>query len=114
VQVSATSVAFTQYAAAAGRLRWTLDLSFYPGGKQHAGKPSGGKRSAVKVHKPLHLATSNRTIAKAGAVRVRLKLGSTARTLLKRYGAARLVLRTTLTLNDHRVIRATKTPRRSS
>jgi streptogramin lyase len=109
VEVGAASVAFTQYAAAAGRFRWTLDLSFYLVGNRHA-----DKRSPVKVHKPRHLATSSRTITKAGAVTGQLKLGPAARALLQRYSAARLVLRTTLTLDDHRVIRATKTLRRSS
>jgi hypothetical protein len=104
VDVGAASVAFTQHAAAAGRLRWTLDLSFYLAGKQHA-----GKRSAVKVHKPRQLAASSRVITKAGAVRGRLQLGTIARELLKRHRAARLVLRTTLTLDNQRVIRATKT-----
>ena len=47
-------------------------------------------------------------------MRGQLKLGPAARALLQRYSAARLVLRTTLTLDDHRVIRATKTLKRSS
>ena len=38
VQVRTGSVAFTQYAAAAGRLRWTLDVSFYLPGRQGSGR----------------------------------------------------------------------------
>jgi hypothetical protein len=104
VEVGAASVAFSQHAAAAGRLRWTLDLSFYVLGQKRA-----GKRSPAKVRKPLHLAASRRAITKAGTVRGRLKLGSSARALLERHPAARLVLRTTMTLDGQRVIRATKT-----
>jgi streptogramin lyase len=108
VEVGAASVAFTQRVAAAGRLRWTLDVSFYRVGTRRA-----RTGPAVEVPKPRHLATGSRTITRAGAVRGRLKLGPAARALLERHSAARLVLRTTLTLADHRVIRATRTLRRS-
>jgi streptogramin lyase len=108
VKVGSASVAFTQHAAAAGRLRWTLDLSFYITSKKDA-----KKRSNVRVHKPVRkptqVAASSRAITMAETVRGRLELGAIARKLLKRHPAARLVLRTTLTLDNRSVIRATKT-----
>ncbi len=107
VKVRAASVAFSQHAAAAGRLRWSLELSFYMTTK------SAKKRSTVMadrpVGKPIRLATGSRTVTKAGTVRARLKLGPIARKRLERHPAARLVLRTTLTLGNQRVIRATET-----
>jgi hypothetical protein len=103
VSVGTARVAFSQYAVAPGRLRWTLDISFY----------MTSKRASASTHKavgkPIQLAVDSRVVAAAGTVKGRLKLGTAARKRLKRHTAARLVLRTTLTLESGRVLRTTKT-----
>lgn len=131
MKIRPTSVTFTQYAAAAGQLRSTLDLSYYTTNKTAPTTPQTPTTPAtptvpatpptptttttttVPVPKPTRLASGRRTITKAGTVTVTLKLTKTARKLLKRHPAARLVLTTTLTLTNHRTLRTTKTLPRS-
>jgi hypothetical protein len=100
VRWTGTSVTFTQRPASAGILRWTLDLSFYRARKG---------AMIAKVRTPIRIASGSRTVTSADDTTVTLTLGKNARRQLKRHPGARLVLRTTLTLANGRVLRATKT-----
>jgi trimeric autotransporter adhesin len=88
VRMTSRSVRFTQDVVAPGALRWTLEVRI-------------GERT-------VRLASGRRTVTAAGEVADTLALDARDRALLRKYPHARLVLASTLKLDNGRVLKATK------